>query len=590
MAFDPTKYLAETTPTLPTKKGFDPSAYLAKQEEQTPSMFESAISELAQTIPRQIEEAGGLKEITKTGAKAGLSVLPMAGTVGGGLLGAYGGPMGAVAGAGAGAVAGESLKQMGEKYFLGEEGPKSSQEYLQSLGEAGLGGAGAEMGGQLVSKGLGFLGEKAGKVYEKSRSGVKQNLKDIQGAAESLGIDLPEAWKTTNIYEQKVEQALGQSPRPLGTAIREKYESFKKGIEKVGAELEALKPEKSPFEAGKEFAEGLTKEVKAAKEPVTELYENINKTLQKVHLDPTVTNRYVGGLKRDPVFKTVDGQAFIDKTTKDLSTLKTVADIKEYRSNLLKNITDATSEIDRIRYEKIYDSLTNLRDASIQNMKNDPFIKQMGKEGAGLVDELHNQLALADAQYATNIRELESIKGVIGMKGAVKSPSQFLRNIEKIPEEKLIETAANTDIKTIQQFQKKYPDLYENAKSAKIAKMVQDATDNSGFNVTRFVKNVDKLQPEVKRLLFDQWQLKMIDITKLLLREAPEKLGPSGTPEGIEYIKGLLSPTGWVSDIGLIGQMKLREMGPTIERGLKSPLIPLTTKGLLAPRSQSQGE
>ena len=65
MAFDPTKYLAETTPTLPTKKGFDPSAYLAKQEEQTPSMFESAISELAQTIPRQIEEAGGLKEITK---------------------------------------------------------------------------------------------------------------------------------------------------------------------------------------------------------------------------------------------------------------------------------------------------------------------------------------------------------------------------------------------------------------------------------------------------------------------------------------------------------------------------------------------
>ena len=111
MAFDPTKYLAETTPTLPTKKGFDPSAYLAKQEEQTPSMFESAISELAQTIPKQIEEAGGLKEITKTGAKAGLSVLPMAGTIGGGLLGAYGGPMGAVAGAGAGAVAGESLKQ-----------------------------------------------------------------------------------------------------------------------------------------------------------------------------------------------------------------------------------------------------------------------------------------------------------------------------------------------------------------------------------------------------------------------------------------------------------------------------------------------
>ena len=82
----------------------------------------------------------------------------------------------------------------------------------------------------------------------------------------------------------------------------------------------------------------------------------------------------------------------------------------------------------------------------------------------------------------------------------------------------------------------------------------------------------------------------MIEDAKLLLREAPEKLGPSGTPEGIEYIKGLLSPTGWVSDIGLIGQMKLREMGPTIERGLKSPLIPLTTKGLLAPRSQSQGE
>jgi len=372
-----------------------------------------------------------------------------------------------------------------------------------------------------------------------------------------------------------------------------------------------MKMQETPLQKGQALAEGLKQEVKAAKKPVSELYENINKSLQQIQLDKKVTNRYVGTLKADPIFKTADGEAFLDKFRSDISKQKTVADLKEFRSNLLKNITEQTSEIDRLRYEKAYDSLTNLRDATIQNMKNDPFVKAQGKAGQGVVDELAHQLALADAQYSSNLKDLESIKGVIGMKGAVKSPSQFIRNIEKISEEKLIERAANTDVKTIQQFQTKYPALYENAKAAKITDLVKKATQKNGLNVTDFIKNVEKLQPEVKGLLFNKTQQQMIDDAALLIKESPEKLGPSGTPEGIEYIKGLLSPQGWMQDIVARGAQKYKQLAPTLEEGLlmqnipttfgpqvapilqekvTRPEIPFLMRGLLAPKGQKEVE
>lgn len=88
--------------------------------------------------------------------RGALNTLPTIGMVAGGILGTpadiVSGPLGTVAGAGLGAAAGKALQNIGEKYLLGDEKSRS-QIYLDPVKE-GVGGATAEMGGQVLGKGL----------------------------------------------------------------------------------------------------------------------------------------------------------------------------------------------------------------------------------------------------------------------------------------------------------------------------------------------------------------------------------------------------------------------------------------------------
>ena len=56
MAFDPKKYLAEKEEPVVEKKPFDPKAYLAAQEPEEPSTLDTALSQLAGSIPQKVEE------------------------------------------------------------------------------------------------------------------------------------------------------------------------------------------------------------------------------------------------------------------------------------------------------------------------------------------------------------------------------------------------------------------------------------------------------------------------------------------------------------------------------------------------------
>ena len=495
---------------------------------------------------------GATPEEIKSVAKTGLGVLPTVGMMAGSALGGLGGlaspipggaAMGGVVGSALGGVAGESLKQAGEKYFL-DEGPATREQSLSGILDAAKSGAMFEAGGQAAGAALAPIGAKLGQYANSVRGKLKPNSQAIEAAADRLGFKPTQGMLGQNETLAKLEGSLSQSPRFTASPEREAFENVRKGFGRASENFEGLKTGESDFQLGSKLSSGLRSEVKAAKQPISELYNDINKDLLNIKLQPKINNQSVGILKKDSVFKTKDGLEFLKGIENDINQLKSVADLKEYRSNLLKNVTPSTSELDRMRYEKVYDQITNLRDASIQALKEtDPFVKASGKSGREVIDELHNKLALADAGHASNMSQLEKIKGIAGVKGSIKSQGSFLRNLENIPEEKLIERAANMDVRTLNEFKDKYPALYENAKSSKVNDLISKSSDKGGVNVTRFIKNVENLEPEVKATLFDKNQLQMIDDLKLIQKETPNPIGPSGTPEGLDY-KGLLSPKG----------------------------------------------
>jgi len=178
MPFNPDQYLAEKTgPMAAPSQGFDPDKYL--QEKAAPKAGSSDQGEES-ILDKEVPLLGG----TGRGyAKGALNALPTVGMVGGGLLGAGAGPVGAVGGAGLGGAAGTALKNFGEK-LLGED--KTREQIYGDPLKAGVEGATAEMGGQVIGAGakaaastkagqkvLGLLGKGAAKVGE-TFSGVPE--------------------------------------------------------------------------------------------------------------------------------------------------------------------------------------------------------------------------------------------------------------------------------------------------------------------------------------------------------------------------------------------------------------------------------
>jgi len=543
-------------------------------------IFSKAISEVANRPQESLKEAQapgyGLGV-----AKGALGALPVAGGMLGGALGmASPLPGGAIVGSGLGASGGEALKQIGEKYLLAEQ-PEPIENRVTDILNQGLLGASQEMGSQIIAKPLNIIGDKLGQYYNAIKDKIKPNANEITEAARRLGFEPTKGMLSENQTVQKLEQSLASSPRFTATPQRQALENVKKGFGRASENLENLKTGESDFQLGSKLKSGLENEIRTSKEPVSELYNDINKDLQNIKLQPEINNKSIGMLKKDSVFKTKDGKEFLNQISDDISNLDNVADLKEYRTNLLKNITDSTSELDRLRYEKVYDQITNLRDSSIQALKEtDPFVKASGKSGAEVIDELHNKLALADAAHSGNMQQLQKIKGIAGIKGDVKSQGSFLRKLENIPEENLIQKSSSTNVKTLNEFKDKFPSLYEGTKTSQINDLVSRSMDKNGLNVTRFIKNIDKLEPEVKGLLFNEKESQLINDLKLINKETPELLNPSKTGQAIDY-KGLLSPTGYLSDIS---QNILLNRSGALEKAsnaLKSPTTQTDVKGLL---------
>lgn len=123
---------------------------------QAPSFGHDEIDPSSIKAPAQGQSSSWLDKsimgYTPRGAIQGtLNALPMAGMVAGGIAGAETGP-GAIVAAGLGDAAGESLKNVGEKYILGQD--KTRSDVYEDPARGFLEGSGAEAGGKVIGKGI----------------------------------------------------------------------------------------------------------------------------------------------------------------------------------------------------------------------------------------------------------------------------------------------------------------------------------------------------------------------------------------------------------------------------------------------------
>lgn len=148
-----------------------------------------------------------------------------------------GGPLAAGA-VGTAAAGGEAIKQIGQRAGVFEgEPPQTSMEAGKKLGGAFLRGAGAELGGRAVMKGV----QKAFSPF--SGSFTPEIAKQVE-TAKSAGIEVPLGQMTNSKFLQANERATEFGPffgNLVGDIRQKAIESFKSFSESVGDKIAAAK-------------------------------------------------------------------------------------------------------------------------------------------------------------------------------------------------------------------------------------------------------------------------------------------------------------------------------------------------------------
>jgi hypothetical protein len=414
------------------------------------------------------------------------------------------------------------------------------------------GGLAALTAGILESPGILKGAGKAGKdlIAKKLGQNIEftpvANKDAIEAAAKDLGISsVPKAVLTDNPTYQKLESGLAQSGSFPAKNIREQYNQFFKAIDDASEKIASLKTPESDFALGQKIQEGLTKNVGDARAPVSKMYEDLTPHLKKIEVNPQVVNKQFGALKRNPLFQTKDGMAMLEEYKTAASQQPELASLKEWRSTLRDSVAPNASPLEAKRMDAISDAVTSIRDNSIHALK-----EHMPKEFHGEVDNLIDDISLADAAHSSNIKDINAIKGIVGNKD-FKSPSTFVNKLGEMKESEIAQKASNLDVASFRNLKDKNPQVFETAKTARVNDMIQNSTNPvSGFSDARFLKQYQGLDQEMKDILFDPKMQSHINSLQTLRQAIPAKLGPSGTPEG-QMLMDMFNPKRNALDFGI---------------------------------------
>lgn len=493
--------------------------------DEEPSMLNKA----AHMVTRSLPAVGGI-----LGGTAGI---PLAGLTG---------PMASVGLAGLGYAGGEALKNTLET-AMGDDKTRE-QIYMDPL--LGIAkGAAYEAGGQVAGKVLGKAWDSSKDAYRAAKGKIastfgkdisyipKENAAEIAKAAEQLGIkDVPKAVTSSNQGYNEIESGLSQSGTLPAREYHSQYANFNKGVEDAAEKISGLRTPESAHEAGSAIQQELSREIVSKKAPVSEMYKGLSKNLQKIEVNKGVVNRTFGALKKNPIFATKDGQAMLDEYKDIVLNQPELNSLKELRTNVGKSLSKDASELDDIRVNAIRDAITSVRDNTIHFLK-----KDLPDSLHGEVDDLIDQVALADKAHAGNIKDINSIKSILGNK-PVNSQGAFLSKFGDQKEAEVAAKAANLDVTSLTNMREKFPSVFEKARQWRINEMVQSASNKiTGFDSTVFLKKYNTLGKEMKDLIFDKEMQGHIESLNLIKSEVPKPLGPSGTPKGIDMMS-MFSP------------------------------------------------
>lgn len=386
----------------------------------------------------------------------------------------------------------------------------------------------------------------------------KPDAKEIKQAAEALGFKPTAGMLKDSPVVQKLESSLSQSPSLPGMMVRREQRAAARKLQDAAEEITEDASQLTKFEAGEKAKSEITSNVKKRFKASTDDFND----LRQYTKDIPSTQRSVEAVSRniqkiDEVSTFEDGAAAsIAKSVIKVLEKKPSADqIKNLRTMVGKKAEAARRAGDGESQGiwKIYEKLGRLEENTIKRgVLNSA---RNSDEGNLIASGMLGKLKGAKKSYSEQMSKIEDV-GRVTKNRATKSPRSFTESIDDMQSEKVANKFFDLGNNKARRVTKDtFPEAFQTLRKQRLSEIRDKSMVKGELNPSKLIKQIDRLDDEAMKDLFRE-SVSKSQAMKKVINSFPDKVGPSGTPEGLAYGDWLTLVTRQVTDFGRYGAYK----------------------------------
>lgn len=413
----------------------------------------------------------------------------------------------------------------------------SAKSSIESITGEGAEKSSADLGKIASDAGLNES-EKSSLV--KGLTQLKANANEIKEAADIIGAPVLEGQLSDSKFVQNTDSMISNSPTWFGIKRAQQYQ---KGFEAANNAISsALKTEGdlTLAETGNAIKKSLGQAFQKEQEPISALYNE----LKMAHTEVPVPNKSLKSLANElrandelSILKGSPQEKFVNMVSENLESgrVSNVDQLKRIRSA----INDSAKAEPSLRHALgvLNEKLGTLEEESVLQ-----FAKT--KLEPGPITDLIAQRGAANTRYKELISKMQEIGDVIGKK-KIYGPKNFTDFLEDVNPEALAKklfTKNNSEF--LGWFSKNFPQesrMLSQFEKSRIWEAASNVKDPSAIG-SRAVKGIDKLSPEIQKVMFSPEQLVKIRAAQTWMDSVPANINPSGTAHTAAWQKFFESP------------------------------------------------
>ncbi len=356
---------------------------------------------------------------------------------------------------------------------------------------------------------------------------------ELEEIGKKYGLPIKEGHVSDSNLVQQAESNLIHSNVPTFSGMK-RAEEYKQAYDGAFLIVDQASQAASPHtkaELGNILKDTITKDLEAQVAPISNLYNEIKQYHSVIPLSEKSAPAIARNIKQLQEFRLSPSSpegALAKRVIGEIENLKTVDDVKAYRSILNRSVSPTASSGEKRMVGVLSDKLKDLEENSIirfakQNMKT-PEAKQ---KVLGIIA----QRDAANAQYKVLMDKVGTLSEQLG-KGKVYGPQDAINFIKDrlTPEEVTQKLFSKKDSEFLNFFAKEFPEQMALMKDYQRTAIREAAFNKEGALVpNNLFKAVDKMEPEIKKHLYSQAELDALSDMKLYMNNFPKNFNPSGT-------------------------------------------------------------